>query len=43
MLDEHNLSTVKDVINTLRDRQLMLFSATIARALDTARSLMKNP
>jgi superfamily II DNA/RNA helicase len=45
MLDEHNLSTVKDVIKTtLRDRQLMLFSATISkRALDTARSLMKNP
>ena len=45
MLDEHNLSTVKDVIKTtLRDRQLMLFSATITeRTLDIARELMKDP
>lgn len=45
MLDEHNLGTVKDVIKTtLRDRQLMLFSATIGeRTLNTARGLMKDP
>jgi superfamily II DNA/RNA helicase len=45
MLDEHNISTVKDVIKTtLRDRQLMLFSATISeRTLNTARDLMKEP
>lgn len=45
MLDEHNLSTVKDVIKTtLRDRQLMLFSATVSeKALNTARELMKDP
>ena len=45
MLDEHNLSTVKDVIKTtLRDRQLMLFSATITeKTLNTARELMKDP
>ena len=45
MLDEHNLSTVKDVIKTtLRDRQLMLFSATVSeKTLNTARELMKDP
>ena len=45
MLDEHNLSTVKDVIKTtLRDRQLMLFSATVSeKALKTASELMKDP
>jgi superfamily II DNA/RNA helicase len=45
MLDEHNLSTVKDVIKTtLRDRQLMLFSATVSeKTLGTARELMKDP
>jgi superfamily II DNA/RNA helicase len=45
MLDEHNLSTVKDVIKTtLRDRQLMLFSATVSeKTLSTARELMKDP
>jgi len=45
MLDEHNLSTVKDVIKTtLRDRQLMLFSATITeKTMNTARELMKDP
>lgn len=44
MLDEHNLSTVKAVIKTtLRDRQLMLFSATISeKTLITARELMKD-
>jgi superfamily II DNA/RNA helicase len=45
MLDEHNLDTVKAVIKTtLRDRQLMLFSATITeKTLNTARELMKDP
>jgi superfamily II DNA/RNA helicase len=45
MLDEHNLGTVKDVIKTTqRDRQLMLFSATISdRTLGTAKELMKEP
>ena len=45
MIDEHNLSTVKDVIKTtLRDRQLMLFSATVSeKTLITARELMKDP
>ena len=45
MLDEHNLATVKDVIKTtLRDRQLMLFSATISeKTLKTAGELMKDP
>ncbi len=45
LLDEHNLGTVKDVIKTtLRDRQLMLFSATITeKTLNTARELMKDP
>lgn len=45
MLDEHNISAVKDVIKTTqRDRQLMLFSATISdRTLSTAKELMKEP
>lgn len=45
MLDEHNLGTVKDVIKTtLRDRQLMLFSATISdKTINTAMELMKDP
>ncbi|HYE82042.1 MAG TPA: DEAD/DEAH box helicase [Clostridia bacterium] len=45
MLDEHNLGTVRDVIKTtLRDRQLMLFSATITeKTLNTAKELMKAP
>lgn len=45
MLDEHNISTVRDVIKTTqRDRQLMLFSATISdKALGTAKELMKEP
>ncbi len=45
MLDQHNISTVKDVIKTtLRDRQLMLFSATISeKTLAAARELMKEP
>ena len=45
LLDEHNLGTVKDVIKTtLRDRQLMLYSATITeKTLNTAMELMKDP
>lgn len=45
MLDEHNADTVRDVIKTtLRDRQLMLFSATITeKTLNTAKELMKEP
>lgn len=45
LLDEKNLGTVKDVIKTtMRDRQLMLFSATInERTLDISKSLMKDP
>lgn len=43
LLDDKNLSAVKDIIKTtLKDRQLMLFSATIdERAINTAQSLMK--
>lgn len=45
LLDENNLSQVKDVIKTtLRDRQLMMFSATISEsAINTAKALMKEP
>lgn len=45
LLDVNNLSAVKDVIKTtLRDRQLMVFSATINdRTLATAKSIMKEP
>lgn len=45
LLDEKNLSGVKDIIKTtLRDRQLMIFSATIdERITKTAESLMKTP
>ncbi len=45
MLDDKNLAPVKDVIKTtLRDRQLMVFSATIGeKTLSTANSLMKEP
>jgi superfamily II DNA/RNA helicase len=45
MLDQYNISGVKDVIKTtMRDRQLMVFSATIdERTLNTARELMKEP
>ncbi|MFL0246011.1 DEAD/DEAH box helicase [Candidatus Clostridium stratigraminis] len=43
LLNEKNLETVKDIIKTtLRDRQLMLFSATIdASVIVTAQNLMK--
>lgn len=45
LLDQNNLSVVKDVIKTtLRDRQLMVFSATVNEAtLNTAKGLMNNP
>lgn len=45
LLDQNNLSKVKDVIKTtMRDRQLMLFSATISEEiLGTAKGLMKDP
>lgn len=45
MLDEHNICAVKDVIKTTqKDRQLMLFSATISdKTLNTAKELMKEP
>ena len=45
MLDEHNLGVVKDVIKTtMRDRQLMAFSATMnEKALNIAKELMKEP
>lgn len=45
LLDVNNLPAVKDVIKTtLRDRQLMVFSATIDdKTLNTAVSLMKEP
>lgn len=44
LLDQNNLSVVKDVIKTtLRDRQLMVFSATVNEStLNTARGLMKD-
>lgn len=45
LLDDKNSAAVKDVIKTtLRDRQLMAFSATISeKALNTAKALMKEP
>jgi ATP-dependent RNA helicase DeaD len=45
LFDDKNISAVKDVIKTtMRDRQLMIFSATIGeKALITAESLMKEP
>ncbi len=45
LLDVNNLSAIKDVIKTtLRDRQLMVFSATINdKTLDIAKSIMKEP
>lgn len=44
LLDENNISKVKDVIKTtLRDRQLMVFSATInQKALSISKDLMKD-
>lgn len=45
LLDENNLNSVKEVIKTtMRDRQLMAFSATInEKTLNTAKTLMKDP
>lgn len=45
LLDDKNLAGVQDVIKTtMRDRQLMTFSATInEKALSVAQILMKNP
>ncbi|MFL0267323.1 DEAD/DEAH box helicase [Candidatus Clostridium radicumherbarum] len=45
LLNEKNLGTVKDIIKTtLKDRQLMLFSATIDDSvIGAAQSLMKEP
>lgn len=45
LLDPNNLTKVKDVIKTtLKDRQLMLFSATVSEeAIGTAKSLMNDP
>lgn len=45
LLDENNVSVVKDIIKTtMRDRQLMLFSATVTeRTLNIAKNLMKEP
>ena len=45
LLDDNNLSQVKDVIKTtLRDRQLMMFSATINKTtIDIAKAMMKEP
>lgn len=45
MLDKHNLSGVKDIIKTtLKDRQLMLFSATINEsAIEIAKEIMNEP
>lgn len=44
LLDQNNLPTVKDVIKTtMKDRQLMIFSATINEAaLNVGKDLMKN-
>ncbi len=45
LLDDKNIAVVKDIIKTtLRDRQLMVFSATIdEKVLNTAKDLMKTP
>lgn len=45
LLDENNFKSVRDVIKTtMRDRQLMAFSATVnEKALSAAMSLMKDP
>jgi ATP-dependent RNA helicase DeaD len=45
LFDDKNIGAVKDVIKTtMRDRQLMIFSATIGeKAIITAQSLMKEP
>lgn len=45
LLDHDNLASVKNVIKTtMKDRQLMVFSATISeKALNTAKDIMKEP
>lgn len=45
LLDQNNLSQVKDVIKTtLRDRQLMMFSATMSdNTINIAKEMMKDP
>ncbi|MFA9396972.1 MAG: DEAD/DEAH box helicase [Clostridiaceae bacterium] len=45
LLDVNNISKIKDVIKTtLRDRQLMLFSATVnSKTIESAKGLMKKP
>ncbi len=45
LLDEKNIENVKAVIKTtLRDRQLLVFSATVSeKAMNTAKDLMKEP
>ncbi|MGB7603934.1 MAG: DEAD/DEAH box helicase [Lutisporaceae bacterium] len=45
LLDENNISVVKDIIKTtMRDRQLMLFSATVnEKTLSISKDLMKEP
>lgn len=45
LLDENNIGVVKDIIKTtMRDRQLMVFSATINdRTLNISKELMKEP
>lgn len=45
LLDENNIGVVKDIIKTtMRDRQLMLFSATVnEKTLSIAKDLMKEP
>jgi ATP-dependent RNA helicase DeaD len=45
LLDDDNLASVKGLVkSTMRDRQLMVFSANIdAKARDAARELMKEP
>lgn len=45
LLDKNNSKVIQDIIKTtMRDRQLMVFSATISeKTLDLAKSLMKEP
>lgn len=45
LLDENNIGVVKDIIKTtMKDRQLMVFSATInERTLNISKDLMKEP
>ena len=45
LLDNTHLRSIKDIIKrTLRDRQLLIFSATVsAKAMPIAKELMKDP